>query len=39
VVHLVDPAGTVFTLSFQPLTGRVTIARGDLESKVAQINS
>ena len=39
VVHLVDPAGTVFTLSFQPLTGRVSIVRGDLTPKVAQINS
>jgi Tfp pilus assembly protein FimT len=39
VVHLVDPAGTVFTLAFQPLTGRVSIARGDLTPKAAQINS
>ena len=39
VVHLVDPAGTVFTLSFQPLTGRVSIARGDLTPKAAQTNS
>ena len=39
VVHLVDPAGTVFTLSFQPLTGRVSIVRGDIAPKVAQINS
>jgi Tfp pilus assembly protein FimT len=39
VVHLVDPAGTVFTLTFQPLTGRVSITRGDLTPKAAQINS
>ncbi len=39
VIHLVDPAGTVFTLTFQPLTGRVTIARGDLTPKAAHINS
>lgn len=30
VVHLVDSAGHVFTLSFEPLTGQVAIARGDL---------
>jgi general secretion pathway protein H len=39
VVHLRDPAGTVFTLSFQPLTGRVSIVRGDLNPQVAQANS
>lgn len=39
VVHLVDPAGTVFTLSFKPLTGRVSIERGDLTPKAAQITS
>jgi Tfp pilus assembly protein FimT len=39
VVHLVDTGGTVFTLTFQPLTGRVSIARGDIAPKVAQINS
>ena len=39
VVHLVDPTGTVFTLTFQPLTGRVSIARGDIAPKAAQINS
>jgi general secretion pathway protein H len=39
VVHLIDPAGTVFTLSFQPLTGRVMIARGDLTPQVAQAQS
>lgn len=39
VVHLIDPAGTVFTLSFQPLTGRVMIARGDLTPKAAQAQS
>lgn len=30
VVHLVDITGTVFTLAFAPLTGRVSIAKGDL---------
>lgn len=30
VVHLVNSAGTVFTLTFEPLTGQVAIARGDL---------
>ncbi|HKD65221.1 MAG TPA: prepilin-type N-terminal cleavage/methylation domain-containing protein [Candidatus Binataceae bacterium] len=39
VVHLIDKAGTVYTLSFQPLTGRVSIARGDIDPKTAQINS
>ncbi|HEV3114582.1 MAG TPA: prepilin-type N-terminal cleavage/methylation domain-containing protein [Candidatus Binataceae bacterium] len=39
VVHLVDPGGTVFTLTFQPLTGRVSIARGDIAPKVAQTQS
>jgi type II secretory pathway pseudopilin PulG len=39
VVHLVDSAGTVFTVSFQPLTGRVTIAKGDLTPMAAQANS
>jgi type II secretory pathway pseudopilin PulG len=39
VVHLADAAGIVFTLSFQPLTGRVSITRGDLDPKVAQANS
>jgi prepilin-type N-terminal cleavage/methylation domain-containing protein len=39
VVHLVDPGGTVFTLSFQPLTGRVLIARGDLTPQAAQARS
>ena len=39
VVHLLDPAGTIFTLTFQPLTGRVSIAAGDLAPKVAQTNS
>jgi len=39
VVHLIDPAGTVFTLSFQPLTGRVNITRGDLIPNVAQARS
>ncbi|HEY2105348.1 MAG TPA: prepilin-type N-terminal cleavage/methylation domain-containing protein [Candidatus Binataceae bacterium] len=39
VIHLVDPAGTVFTLTFQPLTGRVSITRGDLTPKAALINS
>ncbi len=39
VVHLIDPAGTVFTLSFQPLTGRVSIVKGDLNPQVAQANS
>ncbi len=39
VLHLVDPAGTVFTLSFQPLTGRVSISRGDLTPKALQITS
>ncbi|MGO9062587.1 MAG: hypothetical protein ACLQU2_35270 [Candidatus Binataceae bacterium] len=39
VVHLRDAAGTVFTLSFQPLTGRVRIAKGDINPKVAQANS
>jgi prepilin-type N-terminal cleavage/methylation domain-containing protein len=39
VVHMRDPAGAVFTLSFQPLTGRVSIAAGDLTPKVAQSNS
>jgi general secretion pathway protein H len=39
VVHLADPAGTVYTLTFEPLTGRVHIARGDLTPKAAQNNS
>jgi general secretion pathway protein H len=39
VVHLIDPGGTVFTLTFQPLTGRVKIARGDIAPNVAQANS
>ncbi len=39
VIHLIDTAGTVFTLSFQPLTGRVSITRGDLTPKAAQISS
>lgn len=39
VVHLIDPAGTVFTLSFQPLTGRVMIVRGDLAPQAAQARS
>jgi general secretion pathway protein H len=39
VVHLADNFGHVFTLSFQPLTGRVSIARGDIDPKVAQANS
>lgn len=39
VVHLKDPAGTVFTLSFQPLTGRVKIVKGDLNPQLAQANS
>jgi prepilin-type N-terminal cleavage/methylation domain-containing protein len=39
VVHLIDQAGTVFTLSFQPLTGRVMIAKGDIAPAVAQANS
>jgi type II secretory pathway pseudopilin PulG len=39
VVHLIDPGGTVFTLSFQPLTGRVAIVKGDLNPQVAQANS
>jgi len=39
VVHLVDTAGTVFTLTFQPLTGRVSIASGDIAPNVAQSNS
>ena len=39
VIHLADPAGSVFTLSFQPLTGRVSIARGDIAPKAAQVNS
>jgi Tfp pilus assembly protein FimT len=39
VVHLADPAGSVFTLTFQPLTGRVSIARGDIAPAAAQANS
>lgn len=30
VIHLVDTAGDVMTLGFDPLTGQVLIARGDL---------
>jgi general secretion pathway protein H len=29
-VHLVDDSGTVFTLNFNPLTGRVSIRDGDI---------
>jgi prepilin-type N-terminal cleavage/methylation domain-containing protein len=39
VIHLIDSAGTVFTLTFQPLTGRVKISRGDIAPNVAQANS
>jgi prepilin-type N-terminal cleavage/methylation domain-containing protein len=39
VVHILDTGGTIFTLTFQPLTGRVSIAAGDIAPKVAQINS
>jgi len=39
VVHLRDLGGTVFTLTFQPLTGRVRIANGDINPQVAQANS
>jgi prepilin-type N-terminal cleavage/methylation domain-containing protein len=39
VVHMLDQGGTIFTLSFQPLTGRVKIAAGDLTPKVAQTSS
>jgi type II secretion system protein H len=39
VIHLIDSGGTVFTLSFQPLTGRVSITRGDITPRAAQINS
>jgi Tfp pilus assembly protein FimT len=36
VVHLADSTGAVFTLSFKPLTGRVSITRGDVAPRVAQ---
>ena len=36
VVHLIDQNGTIFTLSFQPLTGKVAIARGDFRPGFAQ---
>ncbi len=39
VVHMLDRGGAIFTLTFQPLTGRVKIAAGDLSAKAAQINS
>src|SRR5437588_12464975 len=29
VIHLIDDGGTIMTLVFQPLTGRVQIMRGD----------
>jgi prepilin-type N-terminal cleavage/methylation domain-containing protein len=39
VIHMIDPAGTVFTLTFQPLTGRVKVAKGDIAPNVAQAKS
>jgi hypothetical protein len=30
VVHLIDNRGTVFTLSINPFSGQVSIARGDV---------
>ncbi len=35
VVHLIDDSGSIFTLSFNPVTGRVAIASGDIAPKSA----
>ena len=36
-VHLIDDSGTVFTLSFNPLTGRVAIRDGDFGPSAGMI--
>jgi general secretion pathway protein H len=36
-IHLIDDSGTVFTLSFNPLTGRVAIQNGDLGAVPAMV--